>query len=78
MNIENRYQIGELLAAQWNDEMAQRFPNAEHRGCRQEMREVIDRWQPYDPPRCRGYHCNRCGAQTNSFGHHNCPDRTES
>ena len=71
----DRYQLGEILCSQWNDEMAQRFPKADHHGCRQEMRQVNDRWQPHHPARCRGYHCNRCGAPTNSYGHHDCPDR---
>lgn len=83
----DRYRLGELLAVQWNDDMAQRFPNADHHGCRQLMRqgpliqgpfeEPYRDWVPFDPPRCSGYHCNRCGAPTNMFGHHDCPDRPE-
>jgi len=69
------YQLGELLAVGWNPEMADRFPNADHCGCRQEMRQLVDRWVPHVPARCVGYHCNRCGAATNSYGHHSCPDR---
>lgn len=71
----DRYRIDELLAVGWCDEMAQRFPNADHHGCRQEMWHDGHRWHPYSPAHCVGYHCNRCGAATNSFGHHNCPDR---
>jgi len=71
----DRYQLGEVLAVGWNADMAARFPNANHHGCRQEMRPVNDRWQPFNPPRCHGWHCNRCGAPTNSYGHHECPDR---
>lgn len=73
----DRYELGEILCTQWSSEMAARFPNADHRGCRQMMRadHDLDRWVPFDPPRCVGYHCNRCGAPTNSFGHHDCPDR---
>ena len=69
------YQLGDLLAVGWNDDMAARFPNADHNGCRQEMRQLLDRWAPYVPARCVGHHCNRCGAPTNSYGHHSCPDR---
>ncbi|AMS02077.1 hypothetical protein BJD70_gp59 [Mycobacterium phage Panchino] len=73
----DRYQLGELLTVGWNDEMAARFPNADHATCRQEMRHDGTAWVPYDPPRCLGWHCNRCGAPTNSYGRHNCPDRLE-
>jgi hypothetical protein len=72
------YQLGELLAVGWNPEMAVRFPNADHYGCRQEMRQLADRWAPHVPARCVGYHCNRCGAATNSYGHHSCPDRAKT
>jgi len=72
------YQLGELLAVGWNPEMAVRFPNADHYGCRQEMSQLADRWAPYVPARCVGYHCNRCGAATNSYGHHSCPDRAKT
>ena len=71
----DRYQLGEVLATQWCDDMAARFPNADHHGCRQEMQAINDRWKPYNPARCHGWHCNRCGAPTNAYGHHNCPDR---
>lgn len=72
----DRYRLGELLAVQWNDEMAQRFPNADHHGCRQLMQLTEDKgWQPHSPVMCSGYHCNRCGVPTNMFGHHDCPDR---
>ncbi|AMS02012.1 hypothetical protein SEA_TAPIOCA_64 [Mycobacterium phage Tapioca] len=73
----DRYEFTELLAVAWNDEMAQRFPNANHTKCRQEMRHDGTSWIPHDPPRCHGWHCNRCGAATNSYGHHNCPDRPQ-
>ena len=73
------YQLGELLAVEWNDEMAQRFPDVDHTMCRQELWNQNDGlgWRPFDPPHCRGWHCNRCGAPTNSYGHHVCPDRPE-
>lgn len=73
----DRYQLGEILCIGWNPEMAARFPKADHTGCRQEMRQVGGRWIPFNPVRCVGYHCNRCGAPTNSFGHHECPDRPQ-
>lgn len=69
--------MAELLAVMWNDEMAHRFPNAEHHHCRQEMRPTENGFEPFAPPRCMGWHCNRCGAATNSYGHHDCPDRPE-
>lgn len=71
----DRYRLGEILATGWNPEMAARFPNADHHGCRQEMWHDGTYWQRFDPVRCGGYHCNRCGAATNSYGHHDCPDR---
>ncbi len=69
--IDGKWELVELLAVMWNPEMAQRFPNAEHHFCRQEMRH------DETAPRCVGWHCNRCGAATNSYGHHKCPDRPE-
>jgi hypothetical protein len=85
-NLAGRYQITELVAVAWNDDMAARFPNADHHGCRQEMQpgpliqhrpfeKPYRNWVPFNPPQCHGWHCNRCGAPTNSMGHHNCPDR---
>lgn len=78
--IGGKWKLTELLAVQWNPEMAQRFPNAEHAGCRQEMRPTDSPagFEPYDPVRCVGWHCDRCGQATNSYGHHNCPDRPVS
>lgn len=67
----DRYEIAELVAVMWNDDMAARFPNAQHHFCRQMPGE------PGGPVRCFGWHCNRCGQPTNSFGHHDCPDRPE-
>ena len=79
MSLEDFTPI-ELVAVQWNPDMAQRFPNADHTGCRQLMRRLPDgrTWVPCDPPQCHGWHCNRCGAPTNSYGHHTCPDRPEA
>lgn len=74
-DIAGRYQITELLAVMWNEDMAARFPNADHTGCRQEMRVTDNGYMPFHPVRCHAWHCNRCGAATNSMGHHQCPDR---
>lgn len=67
----NRWQLGELVAVMWNDEMAARFPSADHTLCRVEV-DSLGRVL-----RCMGWHCNRCGAPTNYQGGHNCPDRPE-
>ena len=67
----DRYEIAELVAVMWNDDMAARFPNVQHHFCRQ----MPD--GPGGPVRCAGWHCNRCGHPTNMFGHHACPDRPE-
>jgi hypothetical protein len=74
----DRYQLGEVLAVAWNPEMAARFPRADHTGCRQEAYLDGNQWKPYNPVRCSGWHCNRCGAPTNSYGHHDCPDRPQT
>lgn len=79
--IAGRYRITELVATEWNAEMAARFPNADHHGCRQQMRKAPPisykrgPWIPYEPPRCMDWHCNRCGAPTGMMGHRDCPDR---
>lgn len=73
--ILGRWSVGELLAVKWNDDMAKRFPNAEHACCRQEMRMGEHGAECFDPPHCMGWHCNRCGAPTNDQGNHSCPDR---
>lgn len=70
------YSSGELLCVLWNDDLAARFPHADHTGCRQMMQESPSGWVPYDPPRCHGWHCPRCGAPTNGFGHHHCTNPT--
>ena len=72
----DRYQLLNEVARLWDDHMAQQFPDADHRGCRQEMRLVIDRWMPYHPARCAGYHCPHCGAATGGYGHTNCEATT--
>lgn len=73
MNLEH-YELRDILAVQWYDAMWERFPNADHRGCRQEMYNDGQRWRSYDPPRCKGFHCVRCGEATGQFGHRNCPN----
>ncbi|WPH57705.1 hypothetical protein [Mycobacterium phage WXIN] len=77
MILGNRWELGELIAVSWNDEMAERFPNADHTSCRQELHHDGNDWQPFSPVRCHGPHCNRCGAPTDCQGGHNCPDRPE-
>lgn len=72
---DNKWTITELLAVGWSEDMTQRFPNADHTFCRQEMNPAT--CQPYDPVRCHGWHCNRCGAPTSDQGHHYCPDRPQ-
>ena len=76
-DILGEWQVQELVAVMWNDDMAARFPNAEHTMCRQEFWNKDGMAEPFDPPRCRGWHCNRCGAPTNDRGHHTCPDRPQ-
>lgn len=72
--IDGRYQIlGDPVAVEWNPGLAQQFPNAEHHGCRQVYH--LDRdgeWAAYNPPRCVGYHCPRCGTPVGLTGHRNC------
>lgn len=72
MSLNERFVLGDLIAVQWCPEMAEKFPNAEHFTCRQEMyqKEPGCGWYVYEPPRCMGYHCPLCGEATNSFGHH--------
>jgi hypothetical protein len=72
-----RWKVTEVLAVGWDDGMAVRFPNADHANCLQQMRQGEHGWEPFDPVRCHGWHCNRCGRPTNSYGHHHCPDRPE-
>ena len=74
----DRYELREVLAVSWNEAMAARFPNADHSQCRQEMWHDGEMWRSFSPVRCGGWHCNRCGAATNGFGHHECPDRPKT
>lgn len=69
--IGGRYQIlGEPVAVQWDPALAQRFPDADHTGCRQAYHlSAESNWRPYDPPRCLGYHCPHCGAPVGYTGH---------
>jgi len=66
------YELLALVAVQWNSEMAEQFPDAEHHYCRQEMFHTGKRWMGFTPAHCLGYHCPRCGAATNSYGHRDC------
>lgn len=67
-----RWEVAELVAVMWNDDMAQRFPNANHAFCRVQMDLATG-----DVLRCVGWHCNRCGVATSCQGHHACPDRPQ-
>lgn len=75
--LGRKWQLRELLAVSWDADMAARFPDADHTGCLQLLYHEDGEWRPYDPPICKGWHCNRCGAPTNSYGHHVCPDRPQ-
>lgn len=68
--FRDRYELGDVVAVQWNRDLATLFPRAPHHGCRQMMRADGDRWVPFDPPRCADYHCPRCGAPCNMMGAH--------
>lgn len=70
----DNYELGDIVAVQWYAGMNDLFPNADHTGCRQEMYHDGEYWRSYDPPRCMGYHCLRCGAATGMFGHRGCPN----
>lgn len=59
------WNVVETLAVVWNDELAQRFPHANHDSCRIDISTF----------RCHGLHCNRCGSPTGVQGGHDCPDR---
>lgn len=69
MNV-NDYEMLDLLAVQWNDQLAARFPNVNHSTCRQLFQHNGEKWVPYEPVRCIGWHCHKCGEQTNLMGHH--------
>ncbi|QFG04906.1 hypothetical protein SEA_NITZEL_81 [Mycobacterium phage Nitzel] len=73
--FNERFQMLELMAVEWNDEMAARFPNASHVGCRQQVWHDGIGWRSFEPVRCRDLHCNRCGSPTGCYGQHECPDR---
>lgn len=71
MILNDRYEIGDLVAVQWSERMAALFPHADHTGCYQSMRMVPELgWRPFSPALCHDWHCPRCGAPTNSHGHH--------
>lgn len=71
------YRLGETVAVMWNPTMAAMFPDADHQGCRQEMRHNGQVWEPHNPVKCHGYHCPLCGAATGMFGHRECPAKTQ-
>lgn len=70
--LAGRYQLGDVVAVEWNPSLAKRFPAADHHGCRQSMWHDGDTWQRFDPVRCHGYHCPTCGAATGGYGHREC------
>lgn len=71
------YQLGQTLAVQWNPELADLFPDADHTGCRQ-LHTVSDdgRWVATVPARCLDWHCPLCGQPCNIMGHHTCGAHT--
>ena len=70
INSLNRYKLGDVVAVQWNPELAEQFPNARHTGCRQQCWHDGEQWREYHPARCMGYHCPKCGEPTNMMGNH--------
>jgi hypothetical protein len=73
----DRFILGDVVAVGWNPELAAKFPDADHWGCTQLMRQADSGigWMPFDPPQCRGYHCPKCGVATNMMGHHHTTGR---
>lgn len=70
----NDYELGAVVAVQWNPFIAEQFPDADHTSCRQSLKfiEQTGRWIPLNPPLCHDYHCPVCGNACNFMGHHNC------
>lgn len=70
--MDDTYELGELVAVQWCPQLAERFPTAKHDHCFQLMHysEGSEYPQPFVPARCRDWHCPKCGAPTNMYGHH--------
>lgn len=68
------YELQEIIAVQWNNQLAQRFPNTSHHDCRQSMifNHIKDKWEPFNPPLCHDWHCQLCGKPCNVMGHHQC------
>ena len=77
----DNYELGEVVAQLWSPALGKRFPGTSHTTCFQAMRIINgQQWPaPYDPPRCQDWHCPRCGAPTNMYGHHTttCTTTTE-
>lgn len=61
----------ELLACVWTDDMALRFPDADHSDCLVILRNL-------EFVTCRDWHCNRCGVHVQPLVRHGCPDRAPS
>ena len=65
------YELADVVAVEWNDELAARFPDADHTGCRTRYRITeAGKWVPVEPIACVGWHCPNCGQPTNLMGHH--------
>jgi hypothetical protein len=56
-----------MTFVQWSSQMAERFPEVSHDGCRQSMRPVPETglWRPFSPPLCHDWHCPTCGKPVN-------------
>ena len=74
MIFNDRWLLGDVVAAQWCPELEAQFPDADHNGCLQSMRWApeLGRWLALDPPVCHGYHCPRCGQPCGITGHSDC------
>lgn len=71
--IGDRYELGPIIAVQWNPQLAQQFPNIDHNGCLQSMKmNSLGKWVSFDPPLCHGWHCPNCGQPCGSNGHRRC------
>lgn len=72
--LDNKYRLGDTVAELWNHKLALRFPHASHATCFQALHIVAGQVspQPYVPARCQDWHCPKCGAATNMYGHISC------
>lgn len=71
--ITDRYKLGALVAVQWNPQLAHQFPDIDHNGCYQSMRQnALGKWVPFEPALCHDWHCPNCGKPCGSMGHTAC------